>query len=47
LKEAGHRDKVKIMIGGGQMRVEIEENPGADTYFKDAMAGVPFAKQSL
>jgi len=35
------------MIGGGQMRIEIEENSGADAYVKDAMAGVPFAKQWL
>ena len=40
IKAAGLRDKVKIMIGGGQMSDEIKNYTGADAYGKDAMAGV-------
>jgi len=42
---AGLRDKVKIMIGGGQMSDKIREYAGADAYGKDAMAGVSLAKK--
>ena len=42
---AGLRDKVKIMIGGGQVDEEIRKYTGADAYGKDAMAGVSFAKK--
>ncbi len=45
VKEAGLRDKVKIMIGGGQMSDKVKEYAGADAYAKDAMAGVVLAKQ--
>jgi methanogenic corrinoid protein MtbC1 len=45
IKAAGLRDKVKIMIGGGQMSDEIKKYTGADAYGKDAMAGVALAKQ--
>jgi methanogenic corrinoid protein MtbC1 len=45
VKQAGLRDKVKIMIGGGQMSDEIKKYTGADAYGKDAMAGVSLAKQ--
>jgi methanogenic corrinoid protein MtbC1 len=45
IKEAGLRNKVKIMIGGGQMSDKIKEYAGADAYAKDAMAGVVLAKQ--
>ncbi len=45
IKEAGLRDKVKIMIGGGQMSDSIREHSGADAYGKDAMAGVALAKE--
>jgi methanogenic corrinoid protein MtbC1 len=44
LKKAGLRDKVKIMIGGGQISDEIKKYTGADAYGKDAMAGVSLAK---
>jgi methanogenic corrinoid protein MtbC1 len=44
IKAAGLRDKVKIMIGGGQMSDEIKKYTGADAYGKDAMAGVSLAK---
>jgi methanogenic corrinoid protein MtbC1 len=45
VKGAGLRDKVKIMIGGGQMSDKVKEYAGADAYAKDAMAGVVLAKQ--
>jgi 5-methyltetrahydrofolate--homocysteine methyltransferase len=45
IKEAGLRDNVKIMIGGGQITEEIQKHTGADAYGKDAMAGVSLAKK--
>jgi 5-methyltetrahydrofolate--homocysteine methyltransferase len=45
IKSAGLRDKVKVMIGGGQMSDEIKNYTGADAYGKDAMAGVSLAKK--
>jgi 5-methyltetrahydrofolate--homocysteine methyltransferase len=47
IKAAGLRDKVKVMIGGGQMSDEIKNYTGADAYGKDAMAGVTLAKKWL
>ncbi|MGB9854314.1 MAG: cobalamin B12-binding domain-containing protein [Candidatus Bathyarchaeales archaeon] len=45
IKNAGLRDKVKIMIGGGQITEEIRKYTGADAYGKDAMAAVALAKK--
>jgi methanogenic corrinoid protein MtbC1 len=45
IKAAGLRDKVRIMIGGGQMSDEIKNYTGADAYGRDAMAGVTLAKK--
>ena len=45
VKAAGLRDKVKIMIGGGQMNDDIRKYTGADAYGSDAMAGVALAKK--
>jgi methanogenic corrinoid protein MtbC1 len=45
IKEAGLRDSVKIMIGGGQVNEKIQEYAGADAYGRDAMAGVSLAKK--
>ena len=45
IESAGLRDKVKIMIGGGQINEEISEYAGADGYGKDAMVGVSLAKK--
>ena len=42
---AGLRDKVKIMIGGGQIDEEIRKYSGADAYGRDAMTGVALAKE--
>ena len=44
LAKAGLRDKVKIMIGGGQIDDEVRKYTGADAYGLDAMAGVALAK---
>ena len=44
LAEAGLRDKVKVMIGGGQMSDKISDYVGADAYGKDAMHGVSLVK---
>jgi methanogenic corrinoid protein MtbC1 len=42
--EAGLRDRVKIMIGGGQIDDYIKNYTGADAYGKDAMEAVALAK---
>ncbi len=44
IKAAGLRDKVKIMIGGGQIDDEVKVFTGADAYGKDAMEAVTLAK---
>ena len=45
IKAAGLRDKVKIMIGGGQIDDEIRKYTGADAYRPDAVSGVLLAKE--
>ena len=45
IKNAGLRDTVKVMIGGGQITEEIKKYTGADAYGKDAMVGVSLAKK--
>jgi 5-methyltetrahydrofolate--homocysteine methyltransferase len=45
ITEAGLRDKVKIMIGGGGMSEEVREYAGADAYGADAMAAVNLSKE--
>ena len=45
IKDAGLRDKVKVMIGGGQISEDVRKYTGADAYGKDAMAGVSLAKK--
>jgi len=44
IKKAGLRDKVKIMIGGGQIDDQVRAFAGADAYGKDAMEAVKLAK---
>jgi len=44
IKEAGVRDEIKIMIGGGQMDEQVKVFTGADAYGKDAMAAVQLTK---
>ncbi len=45
IKDAGLRDKLKVMIGGGQITEEIKKYTGADAYGEDAMAAVALAKK--
>ena len=45
IKKAGLRDKVKIMIGGGQVDKQIQEYVGADAYGNDAMKAVELSKK--
>lgn len=45
LEQAGLRDSLKIMIGGGQMDEEIRKYARADAYGKDAIAAVNLCKQ--
>jgi methanogenic corrinoid protein MtbC1 len=45
IAEAGLRDDVHIMVGGGQVNEEISKFAGADAYGRDAMAGVTLAKK--
>jgi 5-methyltetrahydrofolate--homocysteine methyltransferase len=45
IAEAGLRDRVKIMIGGGVMDDEVKRFCGADAYGPDAMAAVTLAKK--
>ncbi len=45
LREAGLRDKVKIMVGGGQVDEQVRRYADADAYGKDAVAAVNLCKQ--
>lgn len=45
MKEAGLREQVKVMIGGGQITDEVVKYTGADAFGKDAMAGVNLARK--
>ncbi len=44
---AGLRDKVRIMIGGGQVTEEVRAYTGADAFGRDAMAGVTLSRKWL
>ena len=43
IKEAGLRDKVSIMIGGGPVTELVREKTGCDFYGEDAVAGTNYA----
>jgi 5-methyltetrahydrofolate--homocysteine methyltransferase len=45
LQEAGLRNNLKVMIGGGQINEMIKDYAKADAYGIDAMAAVSLAKQ--
>ncbi|MBM2832397.1 MAG: hypothetical protein HW414_1449 [Dehalococcoidia bacterium] len=45
IRAAGLRDKVKIMVGGGQIDDEVRKYAGADAYRPDAVAAVLLAKE--
>jgi methanogenic corrinoid protein MtbC1 len=44
LKAVGARDKVKVIIGGGQMDEQARNYVGADAFVTDAVAGVNICK---
>ena len=44
IRDAGLRDRVKVMIGGGQTSKKIMEYAGADAYGKDALVAVRLAR---
>ena len=46
LEEAGLREGVRVIIGGGQMDETVRQFTGADAYGEDAMAAVAFAKNT-
>jgi len=45
IREAGLRDDVKIMIGGGQIDEQVRRFTGADAYGKDAIEAVALARR--
>ena len=45
IAKSGLRDKVKVMIGGGQITEEVRKYTGADAFGKDAVVGVSLAKK--
>jgi len=45
IKDAGLRDQVKIMIGGGAVDDKVREYSGADAYGPDAVAAVNLCKK--
>jgi 5-methyltetrahydrofolate--homocysteine methyltransferase len=45
ISKAGMRDKVKIMIGGGQIDDEVRKYTGADAFGLDAMEAVSLTKK--
>lgn len=45
LENAGLRDTIKIMIGGGQIDEQVRSYTGADAYGKDAVEAVALAKK--
>ncbi|MCF6096173.1 cobalamin-dependent protein [Thermovorax subterraneus] len=47
LKEAGLRDSVKIIIGGGRVDESVKEFAGADAWADDAAKGVRLCKQLI
>jgi len=45
IAEAGFRENIKIMIGGGQIDDEVRQHTGADAYGINAMDAVNLSKQ--
>lgn len=45
IEGAGLRDKVRIMIGGGQISEQVRDYTGADAFGEDALAGVRLVKK--
>jgi corrinoid protein of di/trimethylamine methyltransferase len=47
LKEAGIRDRVKVMVGGAPVTAEWAESIGADGYAEDVVSAIELAKKLL
>jgi methanogenic corrinoid protein MtbC1 len=47
LKDAGIRKKVKLIVGGAPLNLELAKKLGADDYADDAVAGVRHIKQLM
>jgi 5-methyltetrahydrofolate--homocysteine methyltransferase len=47
IEKAALRDRVKIIIGGGNMNEDIKKYARADAYGVDAMAAVSFANKVM
>ena len=47
IEEAGLREQVKIMVGGGAVDEKVKEFAGADAYGADAVAAVSLSKKWL
>ena len=45
IRDAGLRDRVKIMIGGGAVDDKVRQYTAADAYGPDAVAAVNLAKK--
>ena len=45
IEDAGLRESVRIMIGGGQVTEQVKDYTGADAYGPDALAGIRLAAQ--
>jgi methanogenic corrinoid protein MtbC1 len=45
VEQAGLRERIKIMIGGGQIDEEVRKYVRADAYGKDAVAGVELCRK--
>jgi 5-methyltetrahydrofolate--homocysteine methyltransferase len=45
IKDAGLRDQVKIMVGGGAVDEKVRAYTGADAYGSDAVAAVNLSKK--
>lgn len=45
LKAAGLRDKVKLIVGGAPLNLDLAKNLGADDFAEDAVAGVRHVKE--
>jgi methanogenic corrinoid protein MtbC1 len=47
LVEAGLRDRLKLLVGGGAMSLRVKEYIGADFQTLDAMEGVAYCMKSI
>ena len=45
IKDAGLRDRIKIMVGGGTVDEKVKEYTGADAYGADAVAAVKLSRE--